>query len=242
MYQHMILMCSDYDLGKRIAFHKCYSKISDIINFEDITKKVKDEFNNIEFSFHHIPTESRISESIVDYDSYFRDVIFYSDLEKFREHVKTSTKVTPEDIAKYILCKGDFDQLQVQKLLYFAYEEFSRSHDTPLFEESFEAWKYGPVIPDVYKVLNKYGKKKIEIEDKELERVKISLKFDKIKESDIILGIVDEVLCKYGCKTGGELIAKTHCKGSPWSIIKKKSGLNSDIPFESVKRYARELC
>jgi len=241
MSQHMILMCSDYVQGERIAFHKCYSKVSGILKFEDIANEVKEKFTNIEFSFHHIPTNSRIKQSIAEYDSYFKDVIFYSDLDEFEENIKMSTKLTPEDIAKYILCQYRFDQLQVQKLLYFVYEEFSKSYDTPLFEEKFEAWQYGPVIPQIYGVLNKYKSEKIDLADKELERIKLGLKFEKVEDSDVILSIVDKVLLKYGCKTGSELIEETHCQGSPWDITIKERGMRSNIPFELVRKCARTV-
>lgn len=40
--------------------------------------------------------------------------------------------------------------LKLQKLLYFSWLEYYRRNGTPLFEEEFEAWKYGPVVPSVY--------------------------------------------------------------------------------------------
>ncbi len=40
--------------------------------------------------------------------------------------------------------------LKLQKLLYFAWIEYYQETGTHLFEEPFQAWKYGPVVPSVY--------------------------------------------------------------------------------------------
>lgn len=40
--------------------------------------------------------------------------------------------------------------LKLQKLLYFSWLEYYKRNGTPLFEEEFQAWKYGPVVPSVY--------------------------------------------------------------------------------------------
>ena len=40
--------------------------------------------------------------------------------------------------------------LKLQKLLYFAWLEYFKRTGRPLFDEEFQAWKYGPVVPSVY--------------------------------------------------------------------------------------------
>ncbi len=40
--------------------------------------------------------------------------------------------------------------LKLQKILYFSWLEYYKRHGKPLFEEEFQAWKYGPVVPSVY--------------------------------------------------------------------------------------------
>lgn len=40
--------------------------------------------------------------------------------------------------------------LKLQKLLYFSWLEYYRKTGEPLFNEEFQAWKYGPVVPSVY--------------------------------------------------------------------------------------------
>lgn len=58
-------------------------------------------------------------------------------------------------IAKYIIRKSDEDgypvsNLQLQKILYYIQREFLQKKSEPLFDEDFEAWQFGPVVPAVY--------------------------------------------------------------------------------------------
>lgn len=65
------------------------------------------------------------------------------------------------DIAKYILTKCTKDgvpisNLQLQKILYYI-QAYSLKHQGPMLQESFYAWKFGPVIPEVYFLYCGYG-------------------------------------------------------------------------------------
>lgn len=239
MYQHMILMCSDYTLERRVALYKTYKDVLSMLDFQSIIDEIEGDFKNIEFSFHHIETESEAIESVEEYDSYFEDVEFFADKLEFAKIVEKSIEVTPIDIAKYILTKNDFDQLQMQKLIYIVYYEYSKSHDDEIFKDKFEAWQYGPVIPALYGKLNKYGHRKIELDDKELERLKVNLKLDRSIEKKDIIDCIDKVISKYGEKTGGQLIELTHKKGSPWDkIYDNGRGYHQEIPNQLIKEYA----
>src|SRR5437867_1299935 len=47
--------------------------------------------------------------------------------------------------------------MQLQKLVYIAHGyTLAMTHD-PLIRQSVEAWRYGPVIRDLYRALQKYG-------------------------------------------------------------------------------------
>ena len=56
MYQHFILTYSNFNYGKRIALHKVYESVNGITEFMNLTKNIKEKFNNIDFGFHHIQT------------------------------------------------------------------------------------------------------------------------------------------------------------------------------------------
>ncbi len=50
--------------------------------------------------------------------------------------------------------------MKLNSLLYFAYARYLRKGED-LFSEPIEAWKFGPVIPDVYHAYKEYGRNKI---------------------------------------------------------------------------------
>lgn len=78
-----------------------------------------------------------------------------------------------ESVEKFFIIKGqefneeDEDDLRVsplklQKLMYFAqgWTHAFTGHD--LFEDNFQAWQHGPVIPDLYRRYKSYGSKRID--------------------------------------------------------------------------------
>jgi len=58
-------------------------------------------------------------------------------------------------VASYFCCRfsqkfgGKIDEMKLHKLLYLTQRECLVRYDTPIFGEVFEAWKYGPVAPEV---------------------------------------------------------------------------------------------
>ena len=58
------------------------------------------------------------------------------------------------EIARYIISKCSFDKepisnLQLQKILYCLQTKFLKT-SSALFDDKFEAWDFGPVVPEVY--------------------------------------------------------------------------------------------
>jgi len=65
-------------------------------------------------------------------------------------------------VADYLLSyvkerKSGVDNLKLQKLLYYAQAWHLGLYDSPLFEEDFQAWIHGPVIPDLYDKYADFG-------------------------------------------------------------------------------------
>jgi uncharacterized phage-associated protein len=72
-------------------------------------------------------------------------------------------------IAKYFIWlaneTGSFiSNLKLQKLVYYTQAWHLALHDLPLFDEDFEAWVHGPVIPDLYHTYKHFGWKPIQEE------------------------------------------------------------------------------
>lgn len=63
--------------------------------------------------------------------------------------------VAPKRVADYLLTasreRGEvLTNLKLQKLLYYAQAWFLATNGKPLFQEDFEAWVHGPVLPSQY--------------------------------------------------------------------------------------------
>ena len=66
------------------------------------------------------------------------------------------------DVAEYVIhyehSKGrSISNLRLQKLLYFVQAQFWVSNNHACFSDSMQAWKFGPVIPVVYRKYMFYG-------------------------------------------------------------------------------------
>ncbi|MFK5281891.1 Panacea domain-containing protein, partial [Lacticaseibacillus paracasei] len=63
--------------------------------------------------------------------------------------------ITAMNAARYFLSKQDQEEpdisnLKLLKLLYYAQGTCLALLDRPLFSETIEAWRHGPVVPSVY--------------------------------------------------------------------------------------------
>ncbi|HGC7974266.1 TPA: Panacea domain-containing protein, partial [Streptococcus pyogenes] len=67
------------------------------------------------------------------------------------------------------------NNLKLQKLLYFVNVRNILENGAPLFEESMEKWKYGPVVPDVYHEYKRFGAFSISTDEMIMEYVEFSV-------------------------------------------------------------------
>jgi uncharacterized phage-associated protein len=122
--------------------------------------------------------------------------------------------------------------LALQKLLYYVHGHSFARLGHGAVNAAFEAWKYGPVIPSLYRHLRKYGSQPItsEIEDHAHEN----------------LGVIDPDLARvsrsvwkaYGYLDGGQLVDMTHKIGTPWYQTYNKSPYaNEVIPNDLIRDY-----
>ena len=90
-----------------------------------------------------------------------------------------------------------------------------------------EAWKYGPVIPDVYHSLKRYGR------DLVTQPIgHFGSDFDDIEED-----LIQQVFDIYKPFSGIELSQMTHAEGTPWSVTWHRYGRNSIIPNELIEEH-----
>jgi len=136
-------------------------------------------------------------------------------------------------VAKYIIKRcNELDRtisnLKLQKLLYFVQAEFLVSTGDPCFNESIEAWDFGPVVPVVYHKYKVYGSASIPF----INRRWIDTISDSAKE--LIDGIVDEC-SQYSAAT---LVEITHNQ-DPWKDAYQPYS-NNVITKRSIKRFFSE--
>lgn len=117
---------------------------------------------------------------------------------------------TAMDIARYMvnLCIDSdcpVSNLQVQKILYFCQTGYRKKTGFYLFDDDFEAWRYGPVVPSVYKMLSLFGGMKI------TRRVKIFEEIDYHTAK-----IIDPIILSNAQKEPWDLVKITHERGSAW--------------------------
>ncbi|WP_013322367.1 Panacea domain-containing protein [Gloeothece verrucosa] len=118
--------------------------------------------------------------------------------------------------------------LKLQKLVYYAQAWHLAIHGSPLFEEDFEAWVHGPVIPELYQKYKQY------------KWNPISEDVDKPVLSEELEEFLEEVIDVYFSYDAYELERMTHCE-APWiearGAIPIDEPSNAIITKESMKTY-----
>lgn len=97
--------------------------------------------------------------------------------------------------------------LQLQKLLYIAHMFHLGRTGEPLINASFEAWDYGPVVPQVYHHAKVYGSDPI----RDLFHSAPDLPDSEETKS------LDEVLRSFGDVGAAKLVAITHWSEGAWA-------------------------
>lgn len=122
-------------------------------------------------------------------------------------------------------------QMKLQKMVYFAHGYHLAKFGTPLIEEEFEAWKFGPVIPSIYHTYKLYGSE--EITDftlipniRNLECELATLSSNAMEAIDYTWEVTKDL-------SAIMLSAWTHKEGSPWADAFLPN-INS-IPIENEK-------
>lgn len=142
------------------------------------------------------------------------------------------------DIANWFLCHIDRDagdsitHLKLQKLLYYAQAWCMVLSGKSLFEDDFEAWSHGPVLPNIYNGYKRYG----------FEALPSCECGNNIQED--VEGILAEVQRVYGEKSAKYLGELTHHE-APW--IEARNGLplevrcSNIISKENMRRFYSEM-
>lgn len=120
--------------------------------------------------------------------------------------------------------------MKLQKLIYFIYKDFLKTTGTKLFNERFEKWKYGPVLPSIYYEFSGFKSKPIDkfARDANGSVIVIDLDYDSQVNESIL-----KIWNRYKRLSGIELSQLTHSPDSAWSNAQKK-GLDT-LNDEDIK-------
>lgn len=136
-------------------------------------------------------------------------------------------------LARYIINKCAEDEhpitnLQLQKILYYVQREYLRKHNEPAFVDDIEAWKFGPVVPEVYYTFCYYGGMSI---DKRFEDA------NAVKEDIDDLDLVDEIVVNKRELEPWGMVSDTHKPGSAWDkTYQKGKGNHQVISIDLIRR------
>lgn len=148
--------------------------------------------------------------------------------------------ITALNVGNNILQRGfadniDITPMKLQKLIYFVYRDYLQKTGRSLFNERFETWKYGPVVPSVYDKFKNNGSNAIRKYAFDNGKTYTMVNED---SSPIFKGIIESVWNTYKNYDGIVLSSITHREGSAWrKAYGKKSPylLDEDIREEVIK-------
>lgn len=131
---------------------------------------------------------------------------------------------TVHDVAAYVTSQFDapISTMKLQKLVYFSQGWHLGLLEEPLFAEEFQAWRYGPVCRDLYR----------------LHRREYSVtswpRGNPAKLSESAKVIVDAVIKNYGGLSGLDLSELTHAPRTPWKNLRSSLGLSDSSVCDAV--------
>lgn len=135
------------------------------------------------------------------------------------------------DVGRYFLSRVDeesgdsISNLKLQKLLYYAQGFHLAAFDSPLFPETIEAWAHGPVVPEVYRQLKRFGANPVELPD--------DIDLDEVfgeREKELL----DEVFSVYGQFSAAALRNMSHDE-PPWKQTAQGCTISHDLMRDYFK-------
>jgi len=137
-----------------------------------------------------------------------------------------SAQIIADDVLKLAKRKGlSLTPMQLMKLVYISYGWYLAMHNAKLFNDRIEAWKYGPVIPNLYHATKRFGGDLIPqnlIADS-------ALSFPQLEE------FLGSVVDNYGAYSGIALSNLTHREGTPWQRAYLPNVLGIEIPDKYIR-------
>ena len=166
------------------------------------------------------------------------NVAFKKSLGKTKQLELVMNKSKLYDSTLYIIKKiGEITPLALQKILYFAQCFSNKFLKKYLFDDTAEAWIYGPVYKDIYDSLSYYKYELINYDE--------LLKDYDFNLSEEEIGYLDVIIKYFGCYSAYILREMSHLT-NPW--INAREGLDKEeyssrtIELNSIDEYIKDIC
>lgn len=243
MAYHFIAIASYYAGGTRIGWHYASNENLDKTIIQEFLAESNERLGTSEYGIHKLVTDDLSWESVVKKDSFFSDIMVGEDKEAFFSMLENDREISVIDIAKFFLSVGPLTNLKLQKLIYFAYATHLTKTGKKLFSEPIVAYKYGPVIEDVYQLYKGYGRDEIEQENGPefwIENLSFPVSFTKIalnESGDTIFYTLLEVLKEYWPLSTSRLVDISHTADGPWDHVFEEGCYRSEITDDLIEKY-----
>lgn len=142
-------------------------------------------------------------------------------------------------IANYFLYLANRDNkpvsaMKLQKLVYYAHGWHLALTGKPLINEQVEAWRFGPVIPNIYHEFKHFGNSHITEFAREPNSGEAPFPQDESTKQ-----FLDKIWKMYGNLTAIQLSNTTHEPGTPWAKTWGDEGVPmfTDIDENDIKEY-----
>jgi uncharacterized phage-associated protein len=122
------------------------------------------------------------------------------------------------------------DPMKIQKLVYLGHGWHLAFFDTPLATQPVEAWRYGPVIPDLYQEFREFRAAPIDRPAKASGEL--------VRQSQALLNSVWQA---YKGFTAVQLSMLTHEPGGAWDLTIKENIGRSGSPIIPTELIAQEF-
>jgi len=130
--------------------------------------------------------------------------------------------------AKYLaeLSNWSLSNLAIQKLLYIAHMVHLGRHQTKLIAEPFEAWDYGPVVPETYHALKSFGADPVK---------NVFRRVPSIDDNGTEAAALRDVYQEFGHLPASRLVSATHRRNGAWWSVYRPGFQCTIIPTENIQ-------
>jgi len=143
-------------------------------------------------------------------------------------------------VANHVLWRAnkdavDISPMKLQKILFFLHGWYLAVTGQGLIDEGFAKWRYGPVIPSVYRELKHYGGSPIEeyIRQYDPNSKDFIPYFVNTNALPRFSEILERVWAQYSGLSAIQLSSITHEAGSPWDVAVQ----DSRIDDQTIRNY-----